>query len=66
MLIACRDNHIKRFIFAASSSTYGDSNFLPKIEEKIGNPLSPYAITNMSMNFMRKYLMIYTDWNILD
>tara|TARA_X000000368_G_scaffold417490_1_gene414042 strand:+ start:5177 stop:6166 length:990 start_codon:yes stop_codon:yes gene_type:complete len=45
MLIACRDNHIKRFIFAASSSTYGDSNFLPKIEEKIGNPLSPYAIT---------------------
>ncbi len=45
MLIAARDNKIKRFVYAASSSTYGDSKDLPKIEEKIGNPLSPYAIT---------------------
>ena len=39
------DNNIKRVIYAASSSTYGDSKFLPKIEKKIGKPLSPYAIT---------------------
>lgn len=45
MLIASRDNNIKRFIFAASSSTYGDSEKLPKVEEEIGKPLSPYAIT---------------------
>lgn len=45
MLIASRDNHIKRFIFAASSSTYGDSENLPKTEDKIGRPLSPYAVT---------------------
>ncbi|NUY80864.1 SDR family oxidoreductase [Flavobacterium sp. MAH-1] len=45
MLVAARDAKVKRFIYAASSSTYGDSESLPKIEEKIGKPLSPYAIT---------------------
>ena len=45
MLIAVRDNNIKRMVYAASSSTYGDSKELPKIEHKIGNPLSPYAVT---------------------
>lgn len=45
MLVAARDNKVKRFVFAASSSTYGDSKALPKVEDKIGNPLSPYAIT---------------------
>lgn len=45
MLVAARDAEVTRFIFAASSSTYGDSKELPKIEEKIGKPLSPYAIT---------------------
>lgn len=45
MLVASRDAKVKRFIYAASSSTYGDSESLPKIEEKIGRPLSPYAIT---------------------
>jgi len=45
MLVATRDAKIKRFIYAASSSTYGDSQGLPKVEEKIGKPLSPYAIT---------------------
>ncbi len=45
MLIAARDAKVKRFIYAASSSTYGDSESLPKVEEKIGRPLSPYAIT---------------------
>lgn len=45
MLVAAKDNHVKRFIFAASSSTYGDSTELPKIEDRIGKPLSPYALT---------------------
>jgi len=45
MLIAARDAKVKRFVYAASSSTYGDSEALPKIEEVIGRPLSPYAIT---------------------
>lgn len=45
MLVAARDEKVKRFIYAASSSTYGDSESLPMIEEVIGNPLSPYAIT---------------------
>lgn len=45
MLIAARDEGVKRFIYAASSSTYGDSRSLPKVEEVIGKPLSPYAIT---------------------
>lgn len=45
MLLAARDAGVKRFIYAASSSTYGDSENLPKVEEIIGKPLSPYAIT---------------------
>lgn len=45
MLVAARDNGVKRLIYAASSSTYGDSEGLPKVEDKIGRPLSPYAIT---------------------
>ena len=45
MLIASRDAGVKRFVYAASSSTYGDSESLPKVEDKIGKPLSPYAIT---------------------
>lgn len=45
MIIASRDAGIKRFVYAASSSTYGDSESLPKVEHIIGKPLSPYAIT---------------------
>lgn len=45
MLVAARDYKVKRFIFAASSSIYGDSEELPKVEERIGKPLSPYALT---------------------
>lgn len=45
MLLAARDAKVKRFVYAASSSTYGDSESLPKVEEIIGKPLSPYAIT---------------------
>ena len=45
MLKASNDNNVKRFVYAASSSTYGDSKTLPKVEDKIGLPLSPYALT---------------------
>ena len=45
MLVAARDANVKRFVYAASSSTYGDSKGLPKVEDVIGKPLSPYAIT---------------------
>ncbi|KAB7530497.1 NAD-dependent epimerase/dehydratase family protein [Flagellimonas olearia] len=45
MLVAARDANVKRFVYAASSSTYGDSKELPKVEDIIGKPLSPYAIT---------------------
>ena len=60
MLVASRDAGVKRFIYAASSSTYGDSKALPKVEENIGKPLSPYAITKYvnelyAENFKRTY-----------
>lgn len=45
MLVASRDAKVKRFVYAASSSTYGDNYTLPKVEDTIGKPLSPYAIT---------------------
>jgi len=45
MLTASRNAKVKRFIYAASSSTYGDSEALPKVEDVIGKPLSPYAVT---------------------
>jgi UDP-N-acetylglucosamine/UDP-N-acetylgalactosamine 4-epimerase len=45
VLVAARDAKVKRFVYAASSSTYGDHPALPKIEHQIGNPLSPYAVT---------------------
>lgn len=45
MLNACHKNDVKRFVYAASSSTYGDHPGLPKVEDKIGKPLSPYAVT---------------------
>ncbi len=45
MLVAARDAGVKRFVYAASSSTYGDHPALPKVEERIGRPLSPYAVT---------------------
>ena len=62
MLVAARDAKIKRFVYAASSSTYGDSETLPKVEDQIGKPLSPYAITKYASelyaeNFGRLYGM---------
>lgn len=47
VLVAARDAGVKRFVYAASSSTYGDHPDLPKVEDKIGKPLSPYAVTKL-------------------
>ena len=47
MLLAARDARVKRFVYAASSSTYGDHPGLPKVEDRIGKPLSPYAVTKL-------------------
>ncbi|MBL8484881.1 MAG: SDR family oxidoreductase [Rhodocyclaceae bacterium] len=47
MLVAARDAKVTRFVYAASSSTYGDHPALPKVEDVIGNPLSPYAVTKL-------------------
>jgi UDP-N-acetylglucosamine/UDP-N-acetylgalactosamine 4-epimerase len=60
MLFAAKESGIKRFIYAASSSTYGDHPDLPKVEDKIGSPLSPYAITKyvdelFATNFAKTY-----------
>jgi UDP-N-acetylglucosamine/UDP-N-acetylgalactosamine 4-epimerase len=60
MLFASKESGVKRFIYAASSSTYGDHPDLPKVEEIIGNPLSPYAITKyadelFANNFAKNY-----------
>lgn len=48
MLIAARDENVARFVYAASSSTYGDHPALPKVEETIGEPRSPYAVTKIA------------------
>ena len=60
MLFAAKESGVKRFIYAASSSTYGDHPDLPKVEDKIGSPLSPYAITKyvdelFASNFAQTY-----------
>jgi UDP-N-acetylglucosamine 4-epimerase len=47
MLVAARDAQVRRFVYAASSSTYGDHPALPKVEDIIGKPLSPYAVTKL-------------------
>lgn len=47
MLVAARDANVSRFVYAASSSTYGDHSDLPKVESNIGKPLSPYAVTKL-------------------
>jgi UDP-N-acetylglucosamine 4-epimerase len=47
MLVAARDERVQRFVYAASSSTYGDHPALPKVEDAIGRPLSPYAVTKL-------------------
>jgi UDP-N-acetylglucosamine/UDP-N-acetylgalactosamine 4-epimerase len=57
---AARDKGVKRIVYAASSSTYGDHPDLPKVEEKIGNPLSPYAVTKLVNElYARVYASLY-------
>ena len=57
---AAKEKSVKRVIYAASSSTYGDSQGLPKVEDKIGNPLSPYAVTKYVMElYARVYGNLY-------
>lgn len=58
VLEAARLNNVERFIYAASSSTYGDSKALPKKEEQIGNPLSPYAVTKLTNEL---YAQVYAN-----
>src|SRR5687768_14635602 len=60
MLVAARDSGVKRMVYAASSSTYGDHPGLPKVEDKIGNPLSPYAVTKLVNELYAKvYASVY-------
>ena len=54
MLVASKDAKVKRFVYAASSSTYGDHPDLPKVEDKIGKPLSPYAVTKAANELYAK------------
>ena len=58
MLVAARDAKVKRFVYAASSSTYGDHPGLPKVEDAIGNPLSPYAVTKYVNELYAKVFML--------
>ena len=58
MLVAAKDAGIKRLVFAASSSTYGDHEVLPKVEDEIGNPLSPYAVTKLANEL---YAKVFSD-----
>ena len=54
MLIAAKDEKISRFVYASSSSVYGDEKSLPKVEERIGNPLSPYAVSKYTNELYAK------------
>jgi UDP-N-acetylglucosamine/UDP-N-acetylgalactosamine 4-epimerase len=58
MLVAGKEAGVKRFVYAASSSTYGDHPALPKVEEIIGNPLSPYAVTKLVTEL---YAKVFSD-----
>jgi UDP-N-acetylglucosamine 4-epimerase len=60
MMIAARDNNVKRFVYASSSSVYGDEANLPKVEDRVGKPLSPYAITKkVNELYARNFFEIY-------
>lgn len=63
---ACRESGIRRVVFAASSSTYGDSTALPKVENEIGKPLSPYAITKyVNELYADVYANTYNDFEYI-
>jgi UDP-N-acetylglucosamine/UDP-N-acetylgalactosamine 4-epimerase len=66
MLTASREAGVKRFVYAASSSTYGDHAGLPKVEEHIGNPLSPYAVTKYADELFARVFAINYGVEIVD
>jgi len=60
LLNSCKENHVKRFVYASSSSVYGDDQTLPKVEEKVGNQLSPYALSKyIDEQYARLYTSLY-------
>lgn len=60
MLVASRDAGVKRFVYATSSSVYGDEQRLPKVEAKTGRPLSPYAVTKgVNENYAKVFGELY-------
>lgn len=60
MLVAARDAKVKRFVYASSSSVYGDHPALPKVEEQLGRPLSPYAVTKLTNeHYARTFMDLY-------
>jgi UDP-N-acetylglucosamine 4-epimerase len=60
---AAKEKKIKRVVYAASSSTYGDHPELPKLEERIGKPLSPYAVTKYANELYARYILIFMIWS---
>ena len=65
MLIAAKDNKVKMFVYASSSSVYGDEPTLPKIEYRIGNPLSPYAVTKYTNELYAKVFFANYGLNVI-
>jgi len=65
ILVAARDAEVKRFVYAASSSTYGDHPDLPKLEDNIGDPLSPYAVTKLVNELYAKVFAKTYDFNTI-
>ena len=64
MMIAARDNNVK-FVYASSSAVYGDDESLPKIESRVGRPLSPYAVSKYVNELYAKNFLIYMVWKQL-
>lgn len=65
ILVASRDNKVRKFVYAASSSTYGDSESLPKVEDIIGKPLSPYAVTKYTNELYAHVFNLNYDMDII-
>ncbi len=65
MLVSSKEAKVKRFVYAASSSTYGDNVDLPKVEDKIGKPLSPYAVTKLANELYANIFAITYDFKTI-
>ena len=64
ILLSAKEEGIKRIVYASSSSVYGDHPILPKVEENLGNVLSPYAATKKLMKFMQTFSQNVMIWNV--